>query len=68
MMLQKNMRLGMISVPWQQYTAPLAPAESLRIGTVFSELNQPYTPLNCNQPVMKPVPGMAMMNSMQKKR
>ncbi len=68
MMTQKTERLGMISVPWQEYTTPFVPAEALRAGTVFSELNQPYTPVACNQPVMQSMPNMAAMMSMQKKR
>lgn len=65
MIVKKTERLGMISVPWQEYTTPLAPAEALCAGTVFSELNQPYTPLACNQ---SPMQNMAAMSGMQKKR
>ncbi len=68
MIAQRAERLGMISVPWQEYTTPLAPAEALRAGTIFSELNQPYTPVACNQPVMQPMQNMAAMLGMQKKR
>ncbi len=56
--------LAMISVPWQEYTAPMTPAEALRSGTVFCELNQPYTPIACNQPA----PMAQTMSCMQKKR
>lgn len=68
MMTQKTVRLGMISVPWQQYSAPLSPTEALCTGTVFSELNQPYTPVACNQPAMQPMSNMNFMPGMQKKR
>lgn len=67
-MAQKTERLGMISVPWQQYSAPLTPAEALCAGTVFRELHQPYTPVSCNHPVMQPMQNMAAMLGMQKKR
>ncbi|MBQ1188542.1 MAG: spore coat associated protein CotJA [Peptococcaceae bacterium] len=68
MMMQKTERLGMISVPWQTYSAPLPPADALCAGTVFRELVQPYTPVSCNQPVMQPMQNMAAMLGMQKKR
>ena len=68
MMMQKTERLGMISVPWQQYSTPIASAEALRAGTVFRDLIQPYTPVSCNQPVMQPMQNMAAMLGMQKKR
>ncbi len=67
-MMQKPERLGMISVPWQQYSTPLAPAEALRAGTVFRELIQPYTPISCSQPAMQPMQNMAAMLGMPKKR
>ncbi len=68
MMMQKTERLGMISVPWQQYSVPLAPEDALRAGAVFRELVQPYTPVSCSQPVMQPMQNMAAMLGMQKKR
>ena len=46
---QPRQQLGMISVPWQEYTTPYAPAEALMYGTVFSGLNQPYIPINMQQ-------------------
>ena len=48
----------MISVPWQEYETPYAPAEALIYGTVFSGLNQPYVPMQIPQG----------MQNMQKKR
>ena len=66
MITQKTVRLGMISVPWQEYSTPLAPAEALRVGTVFNELNQPYTPVACSQPTMSPMQNMSTMFGMQK--
>lgn len=68
MIVQRAERLGMISVPWQEYTTPLAPAEALCVGTVFSELNQPYTPVTCNQLAMSATQNMSAMPWMQKKR
>lgn len=67
MLAQRNEQLGMISVPWQEYTTPYAPAEALLYGTVFSGLNQPYTPVACNQ---QPIASQNMqgMPMMQKKR
>lgn len=49
MVQQPRQQLGMISVPWQEYTTPYAPAEALMYGTVFSGLNQPYTPISMQQ-------------------
>lgn len=37
-------QLAMISVPWQEYVTPMAPAEALMRGTVFSNLAQTYVP------------------------
>ena len=67
-MIQKTEQLGMISVPWQQYTTPMSPADALRCGTVFCELSQPYTPIGCNQSPMQPTMMMPGMQGMQKKR
>ena len=49
MVQQPKQQLGMISVPWQEYTTPYVPAEALMYGTVFSGLNQPYIPINMQQ-------------------
>jgi hypothetical protein len=57
-------RLGMISVPLQEYTTPYAPAEALLYGTVFSGLNQPYTPMQGAQSFGK----QQSAQNMQKKR
>lgn len=38
-------QLAMISVPWQEYMTPMAPAEALQRGTVFSNLAQTYIPV-----------------------
>ncbi len=43
-MIQTANTLAMISVPWQEYVAPMPPAESLERGTVFSNLAQTYVP------------------------
>ena len=64
MMAPRCEQLAMISVPWQEYTTPMAPAEALRCGSVFCELSQPYTPLACNQPPQN----AQMLSNMQKKR
>ena len=48
----RNDQLGMISVPWQEYTTLYTPVEALRFGTVFPCLNQPYTPIPCPQQAM----------------
>ena len=37
-------QLAMISVPWQEYVTPMAPAEALIHGTVFANLKQTYVP------------------------
>lgn len=61
MIVQKTgqqQQLAMISVPWQEYETPYAPAEALIYGTVFSGLNQPYVPMQIPQG----------MQNMQKKR
>ena len=42
MAMQSKGRLAMLSVPWQEYTTPYAPAEALLYGTIFPSLNQPY--------------------------
>lgn len=34
----------LISVPWQEYVTPMAPAEALLYGTVFSNLKETYMP------------------------
>ncbi len=69
MIVQRNeQQLGMISVPWQEYTTPYAPAEALAYGTVFSGLNQPYTPIQCPQQAMNMQPAHNNMQGMQKKR
>lgn len=72
MIVQRNeQQFGMISVPWQEYTTPYAPAEALAYGTVFSGLNQPYTPVQCPQQAMNMQPthnNMQGMQGMQKKR
>ena len=43
-MIQTVYTLAMISVPWQEYVAPMPPADALMHGTVFSNLAQTYTP------------------------
>jgi len=63
-MASRNERLGMISVPWQEYEALYAPADALRYGTVFSGLNQPYSPIPCAMPQSMQM----QMQGMQKKR
>ncbi len=40
----RQQQLAMISVPWQEYMTPTAPAEALQRGTVFSNLAQTYVP------------------------
>lgn len=55
---QQRPQLAMISVPWQEYETPYAPAEALLYGTVFSSLNQPYVPIQFTQNIQ----------NMQKKR
>ena len=52
----RNDQLGMISVPWQEYTTLYTPVEALRFGTVFPCLNQPYTPIPCPQQAMNMQP------------
>ena len=42
----KHQALAMISVPWQEYVTPMAPADALLYGTVFSNLAQTYTPVS----------------------
>ena len=49
-----NVALAMISVPWQEYITPMAPAEALMHGTVFSNLAQTYVPT-----IMPPVSSQA---------
>ena len=66
----RNDQLGMISVPWQEYTTLYTPVEVLRFGTVFPCLNQPYTPIPCPQQAMNMqlTHTMQGMQNMQKKR
>lgn len=66
----RNDQLGMISVPWQEYTTLYTPVEALRFGTVFPCLNQPYTPIPCPQQAMNMqlTHTMQGMQNMQKKR
>lgn len=74
-------QLAMISVPWQEYMTPLAPAEALQRGTVFSNLAQTYIPATMflantqpstsmqqnaqNMQTMQSMNGMPNMNTMQ---
>jgi len=37
-------KLAMISVPWQEYVTPMAPAEALMYGTAFANLKETYVP------------------------
>ena len=64
----RNDQLGMISVPWQEYTTLYTPVEALRFGTVFPCLNQPYTPIPCPQQAMnmQPTHTRQGMQNMQK--
>ena len=64
----RNEQLGMISVPWQEYTTLYAPAEALRFGTVFPCLNQPYTPIPCPQQAMNMQPTHTMKGMQNKKK
>lgn len=67
-MIQRTERLGMISVPWQQYTTPMKTTEALRCGTIFCELSQPYTPISCNPSSTQSGLTMPGMQGMTKKR
>ena len=65
-------RLAMISVPWQEYVTPMAPAEALANGTVFANLNQTYVPTilppvstQSAVPVQNTMQAMPNMNTIQ---
>lgn len=77
MQTAQNPQLAMISVPWQEYMTPMAPAEALMYGTVFADLKQTYLP-NTMAPVcaqsaapahtmqpMQNMNGMTNMTTMQ---
>lgn len=56
----KTPALAMISVPWQEYTAPMPPAEALQHGTVFGNLAQTYVPS-----ILPPINHMPAAGAMQ---
>ncbi len=67
-MIQTANALAMISVPWQEYTTPMPPAEALVRGTVFSNLAQTYVPTIMPPASMQsavPVQNMQNMQTMQ---
>lgn len=39
--------LAMAYVPWQYWETPLEPCEALETGTIFAELNKPFTGRKC---------------------
>lgn len=63
----RHQQLAMISVPWQEYVTPMAPAEALMSGTVFSNLAQTYTPSTLSPACMQAASAQNMqtMQNMQ---
>ena len=45
----KDMVVAMAYVPWQYFGEVYEPDKALRIGTVFPELNKPFTGRGCGR-------------------
>ncbi len=43
----KDMMVAMAYVPWQYFGEVYEPDKALKIGTIFPELNKPYTGRSC---------------------
>ena len=61
----RHPQLAMISVPWQEYVTPMAPAEALSCGTVFSNLVQGYTPTTLSPNNMQSAAPVQNVQNMQ---